>query len=278
MAKGEQDKAEQLILQDKNLLLHAGTVKDLSRREFNPIMAFQYALWAMDYHMWTMIQKHLPLEAQAQQCQELETNGTAYGKHFSLQGLMGALQTYVDNYSRWNYNQCNDYWCKVVGEEQKLLPAHVVNEYCRPDRPFEPCPSEWKTKLPRTLELEIWDSTQSKYAKVSWFKFPQKEKSDSLWEDKSNSPENTSDSLEDKSESPWKNKLGFNYAFYRYYNYGPTQGAPGWDDLCTADLKALQSLWKTRTQQLELLVRQLSAHPLVTESATRKVGPTTFHT
>ena len=46
-----------------------------------------------------------------------------------------------------------DHWCKVVGGEQKLLPAHMVNEYCRPDRPFEPCPQEWESKLPRTREL-----------------------------------------------------------------------------------------------------------------------------
>ena len=155
VAEGEQDKAEALIQKDKNLLLHAGTVTDLSGREFKPITAFQYALWAMDWHMWTMIQKYLPQEAQAQQLQELETKGTAYGNHFSLKGLTGALQTYVDNVEKvWNYDQrAVDHWCKVVGGEQKLLPAHVVNEYCRPDRAFEPCPSEWKSKLPRTREV-----------------------------------------------------------------------------------------------------------------------------
>ena len=146
VAEGEQDKAEALIQTDKNLLLHTGTVKDLSGREFKPITAFQYALWAMDCHMWTMIQKYLPQEAQAQQLQELETKGTAYGKHFSLQGLTGALQTYVDNYGNGIITTCSDHWCKVVGGEQKLLPAHVVNEYCRPDRPFEPCPSEWEVQ------------------------------------------------------------------------------------------------------------------------------------
>ena len=169
VAEGEQDKAEELIKQEKNLLLHTGTVKDLSGREFKPITAFQYALWAMDWHMWTMIQKYLPQEAQAQQWQELETKGTAYGKHFSLQGLTGALQTYVDNYDNWSGTQCGEHWCKVVGAAQKELPAHVVNEYCRADRPFVPCPSEWKSKLPRSRELEIYDSTQSKQVKGSWF-------------------------------------------------------------------------------------------------------------
>ncbi len=172
VAEGEQDKAEVLIQKDKNLLLHAGTVTDLSGREFKPITAFQYALWAMDWHMWTMIQKYLPQEAQAEQLKELEAKGTTHGKHFSLQSLIGALKKYVDNAEKvWNYDQrATDHWCKVVGGEQKLLPVHVVNEYCRPDRPFEPCPPEWESKLPRTREVpEIWDNIQSKYVKGSWF-------------------------------------------------------------------------------------------------------------
>ena len=78
--------------------------------------------------MWTMIQKYLPQEVQAQQLQELETKGTTYGKHFSLQGLTGALQMYVDNAEKvWNYDQrAINHWCKIVGGEQKLLPAHVA--------------------------------------------------------------------------------------------------------------------------------------------------------
>ncbi len=231
VAEGEQDKAEALIQTDKNLLLYAGTVKDLSGREFKPITAFQYALWAMDWHMWTMIQKYLPQEAQAQQWQELETKGTAYGKHFNLQGLTGALQTYVDNAAKWNYDQrAVDQWCKKVGGEQKLLPVHIVNEYCRADRPFEPCPQEWESKLSRTREMDVWDSTQSKTVKGSWFVAPSS-----------------------------KDGLGLNFAFCRYY-YGflrRWRGEVGGRGGVVADLKALQSLWETRTQQLELLRSQL---------------------
>ena len=172
VAEGEQDKAEALIQKDKNLLLHAGTVTDLSSREFKQITAFQYALWAMDWHMWTMIQKYLPREAQAEQLKTLETKGTAHGKHFNLQELTDALQVHVDNVKEvWKFDQrAIDYWCKVVGGAQKKLPAHVVNEYCRGDRPFHPCPTEWESKLPRTQEVpEIWDRTQYRYVRGSWF-------------------------------------------------------------------------------------------------------------
>ncbi len=235
VAEGEQDKAEALIQKDKNLLWHAGPVKDLSGREFKQITAFQYALWAMDWHMWTMIQKHLPKEAQAEQLQALETKGTAHGKHFNLQELTDALQVYVDNAAKWNYDQrAETQWCKV-GVAQNKLPAQVVNEYCRGDRPFEPCPQEWESKLSRTREIDVWDSTQSKYVKGSWFIAPSS-----------------------------KDGLGLNFAFCRYSYGGPPRACVLAGPLhrsllwrALADLKALQSLWKTRTQQLELLKSQL---------------------
>ncbi|MBS0350626.1 MAG: protein kinase [Proteobacteria bacterium] len=242
VVEGEQDKAEELIKKDKSLLFHAGAVKDLSGREFKQITAFQYALWAMDYHMWTMIQKYLPKELQAEQLQALESKGTTHGKHFSLQELTDALQVYVDNAAKWNYDQrAVDQWCKKVGGAQTRLPAHVVNEYCRADRPFEPCPSEWESKLPRSRVVPaIWDSTQSKYIHGSWFIAPSS-----------------------------KDNLGLNFAFLRGWVSGPparcwgdgigrggTVGA-GRGGIAALDLKALQSLWKTRTQQLELLRSQL---------------------
>ena len=225
VAEGEQDKAEALIQKDKNLLLHPGTIKDLSGREFKQMTVFQYALWAVDWHMWTMIQKYLPKEAQAQQCQELETQGTG---HFSLQGLMNALQTYVDNAAKWNYDQrADDHWCKVVGGAQQALPVHVVNEYCRGDRPFHPCPQEWESKLPRTREMEVYNSTQSKWVKGTWFVAPSS-----------------------------KDGLGHNLGVCRVGRrvaVGLREGR----SVPVSDLKALQSLWKTRTQQLEVLRSEL---------------------
>jgi hypothetical protein len=205
-------------------------VTDLSGREFKGITAFQYALWALDWHMWTMIKKYLPREAQAKQLQALESKGTAHGKHFNLQGLITALQTYVDNIEKvWNYGRrAIDHWCQVVGGEQKLLPAHVVNEYCRSDRPFDPCPSEWESKLPRTRELEIYDSSRSKWGRGSWF-----------------IPSSSHDGL------------GLTYAVAQR-----GAGCAEWIALGArvegvSDLKAIQSLWKTRTQQLELLKSEL---------------------
>jgi hypothetical protein len=228
VAEGEQDKAEALIQKDKNLLLHAGTVMDLSGREFKDITAFQYALWALDWHMWTMIQKYLPKKSQAEQLQALESKGTDHGKYFSLKELTDALQVYVDNAKEWNLDeQAVDQWCKKVGGAQTRLPAHVVNEYCRGDRPFGYCPQECEAKLPRTRASRVVDSTQPKMVEGTWFIPPSS-----------------------------KDGLGANYAFLRYYWPAP-QGLRCSSVTAHADLNALQSLWKTRTQQLELLKSQL---------------------
>jgi hypothetical protein len=57
-------------------------------------------------------------------------------KAFDLTPLIDALNTYVQNYDAWDIEKCKAHWCKVIGGHQRKLPAHVINEYCRPDRAF----------------------------------------------------------------------------------------------------------------------------------------------
>ena len=66
--------------------------------------------------------------------------------------LINALETYVKNYDAWNGEQCSNHWCQQVGGAQLILPAHVINEYSHPSRPFYPCPkwSNEEVALPRT--------------------------------------------------------------------------------------------------------------------------------
>ncbi len=244
VVEGEQDKAEKLIQENESLLLFSGTVKDLSGREFEQIKPFQYALWAVDWHMWTMMLKYLSGPEIIEQLQELERESTEYGKHFTLKWLMDAMQFYVDNAQNWGFDQrAITHWCETVGGEQKLLPAHVVNEYCHPERGFDPCPQEWKSKLPRTRDTEL----------ISWFTIIP------------------------------GGELGRNFGFYRYNSDKcVSHEAPQWP--CSsphfeppkwpwsgapvnlrgvtatkgvvADLRALHSLWKQRMQQLESLKSQ----------------------
>ena len=72
--------------------------------------------------------------------------------------LIEALDIYVKNYGPWSYEQCSTHWCQQVGGVQLILPAHIINEYSHPSRPFYPCPKwqgEGELLLSRT-EVADW--------------------------------------------------------------------------------------------------------------------------
>jgi hypothetical protein len=155
VAYGEQEQAEMILMEDPTLLLEKGEVTDYSGRAFKGITAFQYALWALDRHMWDMILKYLSPEEAAKQLRDHVDNKKGYkeihGNYYDFAPLTDALQTYVNNFDNWTDDQKIKHWCKVVGGAQFLAPAHVANEYCRTDRSFDPTPTFNEEKLPRSL-------------------------------------------------------------------------------------------------------------------------------
>ena len=75
-----------------------------------------------------------------------------------MQPLLNALQTYIDQYpalskvafsdsiftskksKEKNQDQMQRLWIHGVGKAQAQTVAHVAQEYCHPDRPFNPVP------------------------------------------------------------------------------------------------------------------------------------------
>jgi serine/threonine protein kinase len=157
VAEGEQDKAEAMLKANPRLGLAAGSVTDLSKRTFKNITGLQYALWALDWNMWLMLLKYIPREEAQLQAMALDENGTEHGKHFDFSPLLNAYQTSEQNYSAWykanNWEAVEIHCCKQVGGAQLLLPAHVINEYCRLDRAFYPVPNFNQEGLPRVREV-----------------------------------------------------------------------------------------------------------------------------
>ena len=165
---GEQAEAEAMLQKDKNLALAYGDLTDCSvepktyqPRTWKNITGFQYAVLALDYHMWTMIQKYISTEDASQQIAEIQTKATLTDKEgwkiklgnkdwppIGWTQLIEALDIYVKNYGLWTVEQRITNWYQQVGGAQLLLPAHVINEYSHPSRPFYPCP-----KWPGTGEL-----------------------------------------------------------------------------------------------------------------------------
>jgi hypothetical protein len=166
IAFGEQDKAEAMLKKDKWLAEYAGDVTDCAGRAFEQITGFQYAVWALDFQMWRMIKQYISEEQLYKQLKKLDLEVTLdeqqgwvlRTEHFidwlscSWYPLIKALEEYIKNYTIWNVTQRDNHWCQQVGGAQLILPAHVINEYRHPTRPFYPCP-KWgneEVTLPRT--------------------------------------------------------------------------------------------------------------------------------
>ena len=56
-----------MLKDNAELALASGDVTDTAGRTFKNITGFQYAVWALDWKMWTMIQGYLPSDAAREQ-------------------------------------------------------------------------------------------------------------------------------------------------------------------------------------------------------------------
>jgi len=139
---GRQDKAEEMLCQNNDLVLMSGDITDCAKRKFKQVTGFQYAVWALDWHMWEMLRKYIPTETIKEQLMGLKTGSWIkdHGTLASWQDLIDELQKYVDCYKRWTYEQRKIHWCQQVGGKQLLLPAHVMSVYNQSSRLFDPCP------------------------------------------------------------------------------------------------------------------------------------------
>jgi ankyrin repeat protein len=155
VAAGQQGLAEAMLKKNRDLAQVPGDVTDPADRTFRGITGFQYAVWALDYQMWTMIRKYLPDADAKSQLQGFEQGSWVdkHGMSANWQGLLDELKTYID--MPWNQEKCVDQWTHKVGGAQRQLPMHVLQEYCEPSRPFDPCPN-FKANYELKRELPDW--------------------------------------------------------------------------------------------------------------------------
>lgn len=170
VAHGKQTEVEQLliklpIVQAQKVLLTPVPFTDYSGRTFN-CTAYEYAYWAKDTHMCRMLEQQMDADtktAMLKRCEAIENDGLMYkqhgvevkgSKHFDFEPLITALTNYVQGYNNWshtsNYTAIKAAWM-AVGLAQREVPVHVINEYCRPDRSFDPRPEFDELTLPRVL-------------------------------------------------------------------------------------------------------------------------------
>ncbi|HYF98256.1 MAG TPA: hypothetical protein VD770_04675 [Coxiellaceae bacterium] len=154
VAYGQQDEAEAMLRTDPSLLTKSGEFTDYSGRSFI-CTAYEYAYWAKDTHMRRMLESFMDEEAKSflreriDRMEEIDpetgqARGLVYWQngvkhrsaHFDLTPLITALQNHFTSARRIdNWEVIEAAWLKV-GVAQRDVPAHVAQEYCRPDRAF----------------------------------------------------------------------------------------------------------------------------------------------
>lgn len=132
--------------------------------------------------MWRMLLKYLAEEEAALQWKELETQGTAHGTQASWQELIDAYTAYIPLAQAGSETACTPVWIKQIRGAQRLLPAHVVNEYCHSGHSSYPLPdfSNESVALPRSRlsshgasggEIDWYDSrcgVEWAYTRSNW--------------------------------------------------------------------------------------------------------------
>ncbi|KTC69018.1 hypothetical protein Lbir_2212 [Legionella birminghamensis] len=181
---GEHEQVKAALENNFNLIYEKWSVTDCSGRTFFNISPFEYALWALDKHMWTLMLECIPKNEKgnsvlcllSHQYENLRKKGVTYtleGKtitesHFDLKNtLIKELQTQVDLITATgekDWDSIDRQWIEGVGRAQKLLPMHIVDEYCSHGRFFplpqfvaQPSPSKQFLNL-YTDKIQSWFS------------------------------------------------------------------------------------------------------------------------
>lgn len=169
-------------------LRYQGRFTDYSGRTFN-CTAYEYAYWAKDTHMCRMLEKHMDEETKAfmaARIDAIERIDAATGKpvglvyrqegqqhrsaHFDFTPIKEAYQRYIENCDGWDESGGNEggyegdharevawgimeeAWIDWVGQAQRNVPAHVAQEFCRPNLLLDPTDKSEEKTLLRGLE------------------------------------------------------------------------------------------------------------------------------
>ena len=172
VAYGQQDKAEKLLSQVflgkperiQAALLYKGTFTTYAGETFN-CSTYAYAYLAKDTHMCRMLERYMDDETKAQMLtciDAIDADGLTFQQngeehhsaHFDFTPLKEAYQRYLSGHDAWlaasDWVAMDAAWMDV-GKAQRNVPAHVAQEYCRPDRSFHPVPEFNEATLPRVL-------------------------------------------------------------------------------------------------------------------------------
>ncbi len=256
--RGEYGIVKAMLTDTIELIYEQGSVTDCSGRTFEKISLFEYTLWAKDKPMWTVMLECIPQNEKRSkiiailqsQYKNLITNGVTYRlngerfteHHFDFENtIIKELQTQVNfNGPDVNWDEADEQWRTGVGGAQKLLPMHVVYEYCS-NRPFHPLPDfTQQLALPASKQFYNFQTTKNE----NWFAVG--------------------------------SKLGVDFAIMKAVRLAPLHalracvpcGRPSVRAQSAVDLDAMKALCNARTNDFINLESQLEALAVVDEKPT----------
>lgn len=139
VTRGEHDVVAAVLQQDISLIFKQGEVTDCSGREFYNISGFEYALWALDKHMWAKMITCVPQNEEGRevferllaQYNKVNTFGVTYKlsgetiteKHFDFNNtIIKELKTQIDSINATGIKDwlaIDKQWREGVGVAQK---------------------------------------------------------------------------------------------------------------------------------------------------------------
>jgi len=94
---GREDEAQAMLKENAEVALVACEVTDTAGRTFKQITGFQYAVWALDWKMWTMIKAYLPNDAAQEQAKGFKEGEWVkeHKEHVEWKNLLDAQECYT---------------------------------------------------------------------------------------------------------------------------------------------------------------------------------------
>lgn len=183
VVRGMHDEVQLILSGDINLIFKRGKVTDCSGRVFENVSGFEYALWALDKHMWAQMIGCISKNEEGRtvfaeliaQYNKVNTDGVTYRlngetiteQHFDFENiLIKEQQMQMDSLNApgaKNLDLIDKQWREGVGGAPKQLPMHIVYEYCS-NEPFEPVP-EFISQPKSSKQVYNWRTDES----VNWF-------------------------------------------------------------------------------------------------------------
>lgn len=168
---GQIDEAQKMLKKDISLLFKKIKATDCTGRIFLKISGFQYALWALDMHMWDMmikVEKNLEAwnillaqyteVAQAKVRYLLDTNEVISEQHYDFL-IVDALEKHANYFERpleeiTNWDEMQKQWQIEVGSAQFKAPVHIALAYSS----NEPFTKDYDVTQPPEFTDEHWFS------------------------------------------------------------------------------------------------------------------------